>query len=355
MARGWLRYLSENKPDDRVIIDTNVPTVSTLLLQPDNWRASHVSIARNLSLKSEDDSFWSNFDRGYKFFLRGGFGRYTRFVMLNKMLGCVKSFHLFGGGYISEKWPHTGFLLGFAGALEKEYGVKLYGTGLGLTPISSPPAEYKKVAKRVLGRFHFIELRDAGSWTAVSGITNDHNCFAGLDDSFLTPVSPTENKEPSLHISCFLGGKNMQAFLESLSRKRVEIEKRFRAVKFWICAPHRDLEAFSAIKTVIPDIEPVEIEYLLGEFRFGSEDVMITTRFHPHMMAARSGVRGYFMKISGDYYNDKHESVRSLGSQFRPFSEFDELGFDLDPSTEMAQMDLERVAQKRALAARIYG
>lgn len=354
MAGGWLRYLARKNPDARVVIDTNVPSISTLLLQPENWKASHVSVVKSLATQNPLEHFWQNFERGYKFFARGGFSKYARLSAFDDYLKNTQIFHLFGGGYISDKWPHTGFLLGFAGAAQAEYGFRLVGTGLGITPISAPPPALDKTARRVLNRFQMIELRDQSSAAFISKTSGNDNSFHGLDDSFLEPVKPLADQEPALHVSCFMAGRNLDAFIGKLLLREHEIKKKFSSIKFWECAPHRDREAFTKIREAFPEAVLEPLSSLIGRHSFGKEDVMITTRFHPHLIGSRSGIRGYFIAISGDYYADKHTSVCNLGSNFKPFSQFERRGFNLDSSTEMAGLDATRVEVKNKLANGIY-
>lgn len=354
MARGWLRYLAQQYPEDRVIIDTAIPSVSTLLLQPDNWKASHVSVVKELSLLNKRGDFWDNFERGLNFFTKNEFANYPRLGLAQRYLESAGSFHMFGGGYISTKWVQTGFLLGFAGAIQQAYGIRLFGTGLGLTPISSPPEQLRQSFQTVLEGFTAIELRDKTS----EGFIRDHGgtniVEGGLDDCFLEPPPPLGDHPATLHISAFMKDRELAPLLRRLDRRRDRLSTRFERIRFWMCAPHRDQETLNEIRELFPQIEVLPIERLLANPEFSARDVMITSRFHPHMIAARAGIRGYYHQISGDYYAAKHQSVIELGSRFRPFSDFEAHNFDIEPCTEMAQADPERVERKQKIAALIY-
>ena len=356
MARGWLRHLARKRPGTRVVIDTAIPSVSTLLLQPENWQASHVSIVKELFLQKPSPNFWENFERGAGFFDRGGFAHYPRIGLAEQFLASAGSFHLFGGGYISSKWPHTGFLLGFAGAVQRRFGIKLFGTGLGLMPIDPPPPHLRQAFHDLLAGFGAIELRDAASAQFIRDHGPGQNIVTdGLDDCFLEAPPALRDQAPTLHLSAFMQDGSLAPLLRRLERRRDRIGSRFERIRFWVCAPHRDQAALEAIRALFPQLEVAGVADLLADPGFGREDVMITSRFHPHMMAARAGLRGYYYQISGDYYAAKHRSVLELGSRFRPFSEFEAHNFDIDPSTEMAAADPARVARKQALADTIYG
>ena len=356
MARGWLRYLAQRHPEDRVIIDTALPTASTLLLQPENWKASHIALVRELGASKSSPDFWENFSRGLAFFDKGGFKAFPRLALAETYLAQSGSYHMFGGGYISNKWPNTGFLLGFAGALKARYGTRLHGTGLGLMPIDAPPAALRQAFHTVLEGFTSLELRDPASENFIRTHGSGSNIVTdGLDDCFMEAPPPLRDQAPTLHISCFMKDSGLAAVLRRLDRRRERIGKRFEKIKVWVCAPHRDQDALEAIQGLFPQMTvTAHVADLLADPGFGTQDVMITSRFHPHMIAARAGLRGYYIQISGDYYAAKHQSVVGLGSRFLPFSDFETQIFDLEPSTEMARADAERVARKQARAAAIY-
>ncbi|WP_192931286.1 polysaccharide pyruvyl transferase family protein [Gemmobacter serpentinus] len=356
MARGWLRYLAQHHPEDRVVIDTTLPTVSTLLLQPAHWKASHVAIVREVGFPKSSPDFWKNFARGLAFFDQGGFAAFPQLNLAEGFLAQANRFHLFGGGYISSKWPNTGFLLGFAGALKARFGTRLHGTGLGLLPIDPPPAALQQAFRTVLNGFTSLELRDP----AAEGFIRDHSAGDnvvpdGLDDCFMEPPPPLHDQPPTLHISCFMKDSGLAPLLRRLDRRRERISKRFEKIKFWVCAPHRDQDAFEAIRDLFPQTEAAHVGDLLADPGFSKDDVMITSRFHPHMIAARAGIRGYYIQISGDYYAAKHQSVVALGSRFLPFADFETRNFDLEPCTAMAKADAERVTRKQKRATAIYG
>jgi hypothetical protein len=80
---------------------------------------------------------------------------------------------------------------------------------------------------------------------------------------------------------------------------------------------------------------------------------MVTTRFHPHLLAARIGIPGYYF-VDSEYYRVKHSSVVSLGSGFLPFTEEEPPTRFVRTGEEMVVRDADRVAAKRKVANRIY-
>jgi hypothetical protein len=302
-------------------------------------------------------TFWENVDRGYRFLHRKGFQQHEAFINVEETLTKAEIIHLFGGGYINEYWPKTGFLLGFVAALQGVTGCKLYGTGLGLMPMSDPPSEYRQVFTRILNRFEFLESRDVEGYVQLSRLKpRDGLLVNGIDDSFMSSVGiPARTASRTMHISCFLTGEPLAKLTEDLKRLRARPDWDFERVLFWECAPHRDREAVTAIQQVLPEIVLVELPDLLWEIPVRAGDYMITTRFHPHLLAARAGASGYYLH-SGEYYRTKHESVISLGSPFLPFEDLHSRGFihEEEPSP-MQILDKQRVARKGATMARIYG
>jgi polysaccharide pyruvyl transferase WcaK-like protein len=356
MAASWLRYLNSQHPDKRIVMEVKNPSISSLMLGGLHPRASHVSIIKKIAATKPLPTFWENVNRGYRFMHRKGFQHHAIFDGVEKILNKAEVIHLFGGGYINENWPHTGFLLGFAAALQDEAGCKLYGTGLGLMPMSDPPAEFSRTFRRIIDRFEFIESRDAEGYAKISRLqTREGTVINGLDDTFMNSSGRLKAAEGrTMHISCFLDDNNLAIFIEAIQRLRRRSDWEFNKVLFWECAPHRDRKALEALREILPEIENVSLWNLIEDIPVHPGDAMITTRFHPHLLAARAGAMGYYIH-SGDYYRTKHESVVALGSPFLPFSEAETRGFSYDNESSPIQvLDKQRVERKLATIASIY-
>ena len=358
IAKYWLNIIRDRFPEKRMVLECTSPSVSTLNLQPENWKASHVSFIKSIASERAAPDFWGNVERGYKFIHRKGFQRMVRMSGLEEAIAGAEVFHLIGGGYINQNWPHTGFLLGFAGSLRSQFGTRVVGTGLGIMPISPPPNAHRRMFRRVLDGFEFLESRDAEganflvSQTGLSGVARH-----GLDDTFIMPArsSPNTTGARKLHISCFLQGKNLAELISCLADRKSDIAKQFSEVVFWNCAPHRDHQAATAFRELFPEMKELSLWELIGDFPVSSQDFMITTRFHPHLLAARAGASGYFVESGGAYYQTKHGSVLELGSPFRPISDIGKFEFTSPPNADILNKDSSRVASKAFTIESIYG
>jgi len=86
----------------------------------------------------------------------------------------------------------------------------------------------------------------------------------------------------------------------------------------------------------------------------------VSTRFHPHLMAAAAGSWGIAVPVNRGYYDHKHDSLLALGSGWTA----------LDPAVPVSAADVpsptdgpagfgdrlgEHVAAKRAVAEAVYG
>lgn len=75
---------------------------------------------------------------------------------------------------------------------------------------------------------------------------------------------------------------------------------------------------------------------------------MLTSRFHPHLLSARSGATCIFYANSL-YYHFKHQSILTLGSGFG-----DGIAGEPPQANRLAARDAILVAQKRTTADAIY-
>src|SRR5690606_1834970 len=80
-------------------------------------------------------------------------------------------------------------------------------------------------------------------------------------------------------------------------------------------------------------------------------DFMLTARFHPHLMAARVGMSGYYT-VGSAFYGNKHGLVSELGSTFRRIGSGPVTTFSEVPH-RMLQAEQGRVEEKHRVAQRI--
>lgn len=265
IAANWLRYLVAIDGD--VIIDCHSPERSHAFLERYNPKARHVRVVGRLMgqalRKYPNASFWEHMKIGREFFRAERIPGWDLGI-LGELLPRLTHFHLIGGGYISDRWPQSGFLLGFAAAAHERYGLTLYGTGLGILPLSPPSPKDLPLLREVVEAFALIELRDQEGADLLLSQTGRHDIVkAGLDDAFLLPVShltPERSDTPALHISWHLPEDRLPKLVEVAKSALTKGMKVF----FWRCHSERDLVQETALRKYFPEMQTFEQHELVA-------------------------------------------------------------------------------------------
>ena len=256
-------------------------------------------------------------DEAHIFFDYGGFDKHPSLRHFSDLFGEVEIFHLHGGGYLNSIWPKNAFILGFALALKKRFGTRLYGTGLGVLPLPAPTGTNATLIAEVMSAFEFIETRDLESFNYIKSHGGEADVIFGLDDCFLhtRTLSPAEKRQGRwLHLSDF----TTSGFIEEILAIVDRTNSCFDQIVFWECIS-RDGECASALKRHGADIRILRVDELVNEpLPVAVNDVMMTARFHPHLLAARLGAQGFF-RTDKSYYDIKHRSLVISGSPFHNF------------------------------------
>lgn len=352
IVRGWLSFLREAGVTDPVVCDENYASISRRFigtLFPDALFAEDVN-----RLKSRGaDTFFAAFSRGWRFYENGGFERHPDLAQLQERLQKTKVLHMHGGGYINTIWPKNAFLLGFTAATKREYGCRLVGTGLGLLPAANPPELYLPILREAIETFDLLEVRDRWAFDWLRRISDAPCVVNGLDDSFLLPREAPQGTGPrTLHLSWF---SFAQGFDEMMAYATGPEAKDFERILFWACTD-QDMRCFEKLKESCPRAESTSWQELVkGPLPVRPGDVLLTARFHPHMLAARYGATGAY-RVDRGYYDVKQGSIVDLGSPFRQIGA-GPLSFPKGAATAynpIYRLDEERVASKRKLASWIY-
>lgn len=352
IASAWIAFIEGKHPTDSIVLDVKNRKASMEIVRS-GPNVTHVSSLKDVAHTKSASDVWGNIRRGLGFIDNNGFKKYEKAAPLRDAMDDLGTFHVFGGGYINTRWPAAAFYLGLGVAVKEKTGAKLFASGLGLMPWLPPETEAEReLAARVAEAFDVLEVRDQASADAFGAPIT-----AGLDDVFLLPTPQRQaGLPPTLHISLTFAEKNWEGFADRLVGHVAQTyAPAFQRVTFWNNAPDKDAFALKKVREAIPQVEVIEIGDLVNApLPFGEDDAMVTTRFHPHMMAARAGIPGLYRQ-GNSYYMTKHGSVALLGSGMKPV-EMKNLPNVLptDRGTLHAR-DAELRAQKLALAERIYG
>lgn len=256
-------------------------------------------------------------------------------------------FHLHGGGYLNDRWPTHGFMLGVALWAKENLDCKLVGTGLGLGPMPGPEA-HQKIMQQAMQAFDILEVRDGWSHDFIQRNYLHSDPIHGLDDSFVQGIRPQRRRGSTLHLSLRhdeAGGMISRWIPE-------QFVESFDHHVFWSCAAE-DAGAYVQLSKRFPYFEIASTQKLLFDLPVSATDYMVAQRFHPHLVGARLGMQGMF-RTGSDYYDIKHGLVTDLGSPFiqGEMSHLKNAKVDFQLS-DLARRSPELVGSKRALAARI--
>ena len=301
--------------------------------------SSHIRKARI----QKDPEFFDSLRQGYEFLSQSE----NRDHPLAEIIRDVGVYHLHGGGYLNNRWPTHGFMVGLGLAAKELTGCQLVATGLGLGPMDAPAPD-DALSRRAFGAFDLLEVRDDWSHEFLLEHELHDSPTRGLDDVFVQPVLAQPSEHRTLHLSL----RADETGYGAADAMTAGFVGGFDRHVFWT-GTSRDLLAFERLTKRFPFFEPISVQQLMTGFPTGPGDFMVTQRFHPHLIGARAGLQGMYSSGS-DYYDVKHGSVVQLGS---PFTALDHDLLQKPPSAQgsnaLAERDAALVDQKRSIAANI--
>jgi hypothetical protein len=267
-------------------------------------------------------------------------------------LRATKLVHLIGGGYINGVWTNSFAIIGGASQFARRLQCPVVATGLGVAPLDLSSEADRSAVQAALSDFSFFEVRDSRSRDLlIDNLTSVDALREGLDDSFLfAPNTHPMSEGRSLHLCLFgrhLEGDSGAALLESIR----DLSRAFDKTLFWRCN-RADEGAAEMIERAVDGLVRVYNRRLLYRgLPVGPDDFMVTSRFHPHLLAARAGIEGRFL-VHSQFYESKHASVCGLGS---PFVRYDggEIKASESSTGRMRLLDPIRIAAKRRVADEI--
>ncbi|MGW0534414.1 polysaccharide pyruvyl transferase family protein [Streptomyces sp. NPDC003032] len=347
IAATWLRQLGQNAPDADVVLDC---------VNPRQVHPSLLGLHPRLRLT---DTLWQvclrNWDEGAL-----AAAGVAQWAVANpeqtmdlaegmQLLLTADVIHLLGGGYINDIWPaYFGLLAGVAAAAERS-GARAALTGQGLYPAADGTAD---LLAELVGSFEVFDVRDQPS----AQLVGPRATLTG-DDAFLGGAGRLRDGAlPEVMVS-------VQSLLSEVEDGRL-LDAIRRGIDAWgvtevgllECAPGQDADILALAERVLPVVVRrfSVAEVLADGFPAAPGQTWISTRFHPHLVAAAGGASGVALSVHADYYGTKHRSLADAGSRWHLLD-----GWEL-PERPTAQgfspADLDRLrTAKEQLAARIYG
>jgi len=313
ILRNWLSYLADTHPTYSVHIEgtssKGLKATSSLYSDGYSYSTSLLSVAN----EKPNLGFFEHVKRGIRFIDHKVYRSHYLTKKISNQITQADVFHLHGGGYMNDMWPHFGFLFGVGVALNKCYGTKFVCTGLGVTPLSVETEDQKNILRTIMYSADVFGVRDpfgVDELTRMTGLSP----FQDVDDAFLQKVK-TRAYFPDkrvMHVVTYDWVMKINNNLIELIKKEA---KGHDQICIWECAPSHDRVAIQMLQGLPMPTELIRVGSLLDDgLPFSNNHSIFTSRFHPALQISRLG--GHVItNYNGDYYSDKHRSIECLGSK----------------------------------------
>ena len=337
IARTWLRYLARVRPRTTVVLDSHSPGQASLLLRDAHPKVIFTNTLWQLTefaanAPASDDEHKPDPTRPWEWVARTAAdpGRAPRLSEGIEILNRASTIHLLGGGYVNSVWPHHVSLVSAIAAVARQTGAAAVASGQGLIPRLDEPGWTALLdAAR---DFTVFDVRDAASADALAGAPGVGSSASG-DDAWLSLHRPVS--ELYRRIGTRSPGRGVVLCLQS------DLTDQFRGpastgVEALTDFVRSTLDAWDVPGSDVTVVEGIpghdyEVPHRLGSrldgaavipFRelwrhglpAGKANTWITTRFHPHLMAAAAGDSGIAIVPMPVYYSTKHRSLLDAGS-----------------------------------------
>lgn len=361
VLRAWLRHLAVVRPHADVVVDCHTPGQAAVLLQGSHprltfvdtiWRicfeTSHLAPAEAAVVATDviEDP-----------------GRMPRIVSGIELLACADTVHLVGGGYINAVWSHHMALLAAAAAAAERSGGRALATGQGLVPFGAQ--DRLTLLRDLQSRFVLFDVRDRPSFDLIAG-QGGAAAFTG-DDAWLglgSDAYDVGSEAAHRPVVFCLQSDLMEDFADGLGIEGLE-RAITRLIEQWGLSgcdvaviegiPGADRIVFDRIAHLLPGAEFVPFSTVWNHGLPATADqVWVSTRFHPHLLAAAVGASGLALSGRADYYPNKHRSLVEAGSRWRLANSTDLPPEPVRDGGFSADAVMLHRARKAALAAEIY-
>ncbi|MBN4925450.1 polysaccharide pyruvyl transferase family protein [Hoyosella rhizosphaerae] len=311
IAAAWLKFLAARRPHSLVVLDCHTPGQASVLLSGIHPNVVFVDTVWRLAVEAstrtpEDaDDFLHN--------VVGDPGRACLIVDGISILSQASSIHILGGGYINGVWPHHYALLTLVMSAQQHSGARIYATGQGLMPLGN-----EAVVSKAADIFDVFDVRDEPS-AQIAGtvLTGDDAWLDKTQQPRRGVVGEAARRQVLLCLQADLTGSDDGAeTLAGMVRTMLDD---------W-AVPGTDvavIEAIPGTDRVVFDrlgdrldgavFVPFTELWRLG-FPARADQTWISTRFHPHLLAAATGTSGVAISGQRGYYDTKHQSLLDLGS-----------------------------------------
>lgn len=327
IAREWLKYLAKIAPDTPVYLDCTRPGPAAAILR--NYHP-HLRVVDTLSRLTFENKYVAEGDAGnitgitdfieQAFEDEGAAARYSSGLQLIKSE--VEGVHFLGGGYMNGRWiPNLARLE--LGRWCHHHSIPVIATGVGLMPMIEKTATY---TRQVAQNFNHFSVRDQESFDMLTrdneGAGNielmPDDCFInGLADSYVSESDQPFLPDTMVCIQTDLVTDPDAIYHHVLETLKVWNIGRNDPIGVVECNPYVDYPIVEVLKNQGYTVQFFPTAFLLEQgFPARPGQRWLTTRFHPHILAAACGARGSFITVDDRYYGVKHAAVLRMGSRW---------------------------------------
>lgn len=310
ITAAWLRFYAEHMPDADVWLDSQRPGQSFIIHGDCHPRLGCTDTLYHACWNAPSTTPDDIVEFGRSVVRTPGL--IPREVLGVDLFMRADIIHVIGGGFVNSMWPQHYALLGAVEAAAERTGARTLMTGAGLLPAEGA----HDTLRSILARFNVVEVRDAPSFELLHGAVPALS--RGADDVFLDLRGIPQNRADQPHtVLC------LQEDLLAAERSHL-VDYVVRTLDHWgvrtdpvlllECLPPGDLTIGHALEQQVPELVRMPFSQLwAGGFPVARGQRWISTRYHPHLLAAAAGVWGVALP-SIEYYRTKHESLVEMGS-----------------------------------------
>ncbi|GAB90484.1 hypothetical protein GORHZ_104_00130 [Gordonia rhizosphera NBRC 16068] len=371
IARAWLRHLARARPRAMVVLDCHSPGQAALMLHAEHpnvvftdtlWQMAGYAANADRTDGPDPSTPWIWVAQAAT-----TFGKAPRLAEGVDVFRRASSVHLLGGGYVNQVWPHHVSLVAAAAQLARTTGVPAYATGQGLIPVLT--GSYGSALTDAVTEFTVFDVRDDASSKALAGVagmrqTGD-DAWLGVDDALAaapTVDSPPGRDRVTLCLQSDLtddftafGTTGLDALTRFVRATLDEWQVPGEAITVIEGIPGADREIPSRLGDRLAGARTVPfLDVWHNGLPVGRGDTWISTRFHPHLVAAAAGDSGVAVIPRPDYYATKHRSLTAIGSRWTVVDDPDTIPARPHAGGFSASERDRAVATKRELAQQIY-
>jgi hypothetical protein len=307
VTAAWLKHLAHARPDAEVWLDC-----------PNPGPASHLFAELHPRVRFTDSLYrliWMYRDAPPEDAEREIRHRIEHLGTPRFDLGLLdvrraESLHVIGGGYINNHWPFHVGLLTAAAKLKDLTGLKLYATGQGFTPAPDGDA-----LGRALESFDHVTVRDQASADLTGAEKSVDDAFLGIRElsGFGGDPTPQDGQVWVNLQSDLIDDAGFETMVQSVRKVLEQLASQGRPLHYLECIPGTDGRAYEQLADLIPAENKVSFVKLWGqEFPARPGQTWITTREHPHLMAAACGAAGVAVELEAEAGD--HAALLELGT-----------------------------------------